>query len=71
MTSKNNPGQVTEYYFSNGNGDGVVDSQPNETYVTTYTYKYNGDGFPTEVTEEEGDGDLTTLTYDCKLLIKL
>ncbi|MFD3004076.1 hypothetical protein ACFS7Z_27240, partial [Pontibacter toksunensis] len=67
MTNKNNPGKVTEYYFTDANGDGVVDTQPYETYMTAYTYKYNGEGFPTEVTEEEDDGELetTTFTYDC------
>lgn len=63
--SQNNPGKKTYAYDSNG--DGVL--QPGESSeVTTYAYEYNSDGFPTEITETEDDGDteIIMFTYACQ-----
>lgn len=62
--SQNNPGKMTESYDSNG--DGVL--QPDEqSDVTTYIYKYNSDGLPTEVTETDQSGiEVMTFAYTCK-----
>ncbi len=62
LNSKNNPGKVTDAY--DRNGDGTI--QPNESEVTTYTYKYNDKGFATEITETDDLGsDVSTYTYEC------
>ena len=61
--SRNNPGKTREVY--DVNGDGVL--QPSEVEITTYTYKYNEKGYPTEVKEINGsDTQITTYTYTCR-----
>ena len=63
--SQNNAGKMTYSYDSDG--DGVI--QPGESSdVTTYTYEYNSDGYPTKITETDvdGDTDVTALTYQCE-----
>jgi YD repeat-containing protein len=61
-TSKNNPGKKT--YSSDDNNDGII--QPDESDITTYTYKYNEKGFPTEITETDSFGtEVSTYVYDC------
>lgn len=60
--SKNNPGKTT--YYSDRDGNGTIDATPND--VIDYTYKYNSNGFPTEIKETSGtDTYTTTLTYQC------
>lgn len=61
--SKNNPGKSTRSFDSNGNGSIETD----ESEVITYTYIYNSNGFPTEVTEtNSGDTEVTTFSYACQ-----
>jgi hypothetical protein len=60
--SKHNPGKFTYIYDSND--DGVANANDDKT-VTTYAYKYNGNGYATEIVrKEEGKKEeKTTFTY--------
>jgi len=62
--SKNNPGKATYYY--DADGDGVLDTSPSG--ITTYTYKYNNNGYPTQIIETDEDNDTytTNYTYQCE-----
>lgn len=68
MASKNNPGKETVQYFTDQDGNGQVDAQPYDSRVTTYTYEYNSNGFPTKITQSEAGGRsyIQLYTYNCK-----
>ena len=62
-SSKNNPGKTT--YSVDLDGNGTIDAA--STQVTDYSYKYNSNGLPTEITEISGaDKYTTSFTYECK-----
>lgn len=63
LPSKNNPGKKTNSY--DFNNDGII--QPSESDVTMYTYKYNEQGYPTEIMETEKSGtEVSVYEYACQ-----
>lgn len=62
IQNKNNPGKVT--YAYDINNDGIF--QAGESVASTFTYKYNEHGFPTEITETYNSNTyVSTYTYAC------